>query len=85
MIENRSIVKKIDDEVSWKDMGTIDDLLDASNFVRAYQLSNGELIGSIEHTLCKQGIISEYKLKKYLANQSKSGYFNTLRLLIPED
>lgn len=85
MNENRAIVKKIDDEVSWKDMGTIDDLLDTSNFVRAYQHNNGKLIGSIEYILFKQGIISEYKLEKYLVNQPKSGYFNTLRSLISDD
>ena len=79
MAENRAQIKHIDEKLSWKDMGTLDDLLKTSNFVAQYQNRTGQLLGSIEYTLLMKGMINKCKLRKYLTNQPKSAYFDNLR------
>ena len=79
MAENRAQIKHIDEKLSWKDMGTLDDLLKTSNSVAQYQNRTSQLLGSIEYTLLMNGMINKCKLRKYLINQPRSAYFNNLR------
>lgn len=58
----------------WLDTGTIDSLVDASDFVRVMERRTGQIIGSPEKVARKQGWITDEKLKEIAEPLKKSGY-----------
>jgi glucose-1-phosphate thymidylyltransferase len=64
--------------VYWLDAGTIENLGEAGQFVRAIQTRQGQLIGSPDEASYQVGLISEVKLKRLISELPKSEYKNAL-------
>jgi glucose-1-phosphate thymidylyltransferase len=62
----------------WLDVGTMDSLFDASNFVRNTQFHTGQIIGSPEEIAWRNGWISEHEFLA-LIESSASPYYKMLR------
>lgn len=58
----------------WLDTGTIDSLVDASDFVRVMERRTGQIIGSPEKVAFEQGWISKEQLAELASPLKKSGY-----------
>jgi glucose-1-phosphate thymidylyltransferase len=58
----------------WLDTGTIDSLVDASDFVRVMERRTGQIIGSPEKIAYEQGWISREQLSELAEPLNKSGY-----------
>lgn len=58
----------------WLDTGTIDSLVDASDFVRVMERRTGQIIGSPEKIAFEQGWISKEQLAALAEPLKKSGY-----------
>lgn len=58
----------------WLDTGTIDSLVDASDFVRVMERRTGQIIGSPEKIAFEQGWISKEQLSTLAEPLKKSGY-----------
>ncbi len=58
----------------WLDTGTIDSLVDASDFVRVMERRTGQIIGSPEKVAYEQGWISSTELTTLAEPLRKSGY-----------
>ncbi|MDL2235496.1 glucose-1-phosphate thymidylyltransferase RfbA [Christensenellaceae bacterium OttesenSCG-928-L17] len=72
-----SVVKLRDGDV-WLDTGTIDSMVDASEFVRVVENRTGMIIGSPERTAFKEGLITHEQLVELAKPLKKSGYGNYL-------
>lgn len=59
---------------AWLDTGTIDSMVDASDFIRVIQKRTGLIIGSIEEVAFRKGYINEAQLRKLAEPLKKSGY-----------
>ncbi|NYD40458.1 glucose-1-phosphate thymidylyltransferase RfbA [Nocardioides panaciterrulae] len=68
--------------VAWLDTGTVDDMNDASNFVRAIENRQGTKIGAPEEIAWRMGWLSDDQLRERAEALLKSGYgANLLQLL----
>lgn len=63
----------------WLDTGTIDSLVDASDFVRVMERRTGQIIGSPEKIASEQGWISKEQLAELAEPLKKSGYGKYLK------
>ncbi|MDD8059346.1 glucose-1-phosphate thymidylyltransferase RfbA [Shewanella metallivivens] len=59
---------------AWLDTGTLDDLLDAANFIRAIEKRQGLKINCPEEIAYRMGYINEQQLRELAAPLKKSGY-----------
>jgi glucose-1-phosphate thymidylyltransferase len=67
---------------AWLDTGTIDSMVDASDFIRVIQKRTGLIIGSIEEVAFRQGFIDSAQLRKLAEPLKKSGYGTYLLKLV---
>ncbi len=58
----------------WLDTGTIDSLVDASDFVRVMERRTGQIIGSPEAIAAREGYITKEQLQELAEPLRKSGY-----------
>lgn len=67
-------VEKLRDGDVWLDTGTIDSMVDASDFVRVVEKRTGKIIGSPEKTAFVEGFITKEQLTELAHPLKKSGY-----------
>lgn len=67
---------------AWFDTGDMDDLLDASNFIRTVQKRQGLLIGSPDEAALLKKFISPEKFEKNLISVDKSVYGKLLKKIV---
>lgn len=72
-------VQPLEDGDVWLDTGTIDSLVDASDFVRVMERRTGQIIGSPEKVAYQQGYISKDQLAALAEPLKKSGYGEYLK------
>lgn len=75
-------VKLLGRGFAWLDTGTMDSLLDASDFVRIVELRQGIMISAPEEIAYKNGWIDEQTLLKSAEKYGKSPYGSYLRTVI---
>jgi len=71
-------VEKLQNGDVWLDTGTIDAMVDASDFVRVVENRTGIIIGSPEKTAFEEGLITREQLRELAVPLKKSGYGNYL-------
>ncbi|MES2630705.1 MAG: glucose-1-phosphate thymidylyltransferase RfbA [Patescibacteria group bacterium] len=69
-------VTLLDDGDVWLDTGTINSLVEASDYVRVLQQRTGQVIGSPENIAFEEKFISKEELSELAAPLQKSGYGN---------
>lgn len=69
---------------AWLDTGTLDDLLDAANFIRAIEKRQGLKINCPEEIAYRMGYINAEQLKKLAKPLKKSGYGKYLLSLLDQ-
>lgn len=67
-------VTTLNDGDVWLDTGTIDSMVDASDYVKVLQKRTGQIIGSPEKIAHEEGYISDEQLNDLAAPLKKSGY-----------
>ncbi len=67
-------VTTLDDGDVWLDTGTIDSMVDASDYVKVLQKRTGQIIGSPEKIAHEEGYISDEQLAELAEPLKKSGY-----------
>ncbi|CAN5424626.1 glucose-1-phosphate thymidylyltransferase RfbA [soil metagenome] len=67
-------VVTMDRGTAWLDTGTIDSMVDASDFIRVLQKRTGLIIGSIEEVAFRKGYITKEQLHTLAEPLRKSGY-----------
>lgn len=77
-------VEVFDRAVAWLDTGTIDSMIQASEYVRVIEQRQGFKIGCIEEIAWRQGWISSTELSKLAQPLVKSGYGEYLVNLLRE-
>ena len=77
-------VELFDRGTAWLDTGTIQSLLDASNFIRVLEERQGLKIGCPEEIAYRQGLIDADKLRALANSLDKSGYGQYLLQLLEE-
>jgi len=82
MNEQRLHVEVLDPAIAWLDTGTVQSLMDASQFVQVIQSRQGILIGSIEAAAYKSGAIDKEQLSELAAELEKTVYGTFLKSLI---
>lgn len=71
---NKLAVTLLDDGDVWLDTGTIDSMVEASDYVRVLEQRTGQIIGSPEGTAYEEGFISREQLVGIADPLKKSGY-----------
>ena len=84
MDENRLHVEVLDPGTAWLDTGTIESLMEASQFVQVIQSRQGILIGSIEAAAYQSGAIDKKQLSLLADELEKTVYGTYLKSLISE-
>ena len=86
---NRIYLEKGNLEVSllgrgyaWMDTGTVDSLMDASNFIMAVEKRQGIKISAVEEIACRMGFINSEQLQKLSDGYGKSPYGAYLQKVI---
>lgn len=79
--KNQLRVKRLGRGFAWFDMGTVEAMAQAINFVQAIQAKQGILIGSLEEIAYNQGWISKNDLALLLKDKPENLYYNSLRSL----
>ena len=82
-LERRELrVELFDRGTAWVDTGTIQSLLDASNFIRVLEERQGLKIGCPEEIAYSQGFIDAEQLKSLAESLGKNGYGEYLLQLL---
>jgi len=68
--------------VFWLDAGTVENLLEASQFVRVVQARQGQLIGSPDEAALRMNFISELEFKILVENLKESSYKDQVSKII---
>jgi len=84
MDENRLHVEVLDPGTAWLDTGTIESLMEASQFVQVIQSRQGILIGAIEAAAYHSGAIEKSQLSLLADELEKTVYGTYLKSLISE-
>ena len=84
MDENRLHVEVLDPGTAWLDTGTIESLMEASQFVQVIQSRQGILIGAIEASAYQSGAIDKKQLSLLADELEKTVYGTYLISLISE-
>ena len=84
MDENRLHVEVLDPGTAWLDTGTIESLMEASQFVQVIQSRQGILIGAIEAAAYHSGAIDKSQLSLLADELEKTVYGTYLKSLISE-
>ena len=84
MYENRLHVEVLDPGTAWLDTGTIESLMEASQFVQVIQSRQGILIGAIEAAAYQSGAIDKKQLSLLADELEKTVYGTYLKSLISE-
>ena len=84
MDENRLHVEVLDPGTAWLDTGTIESLMEASQFVQVIQSRQGILIGAIEAAAYQSGAIDKKQLSLLADELEKTVYGTYLKSLISE-
>jgi glucose-1-phosphate thymidylyltransferase len=84
MDENRLHVEVLDPGTAWLDTGTIESLMEASQFVQVIQSRQGILIGAIEAAAYQSGAIDKKQLSLLADELEKTVYGTYLISLISE-
>ena len=84
MDENRLHVEVLDSGTAWLDTGTIESLMEASQFVQVIQSRQGILIGAIEAAAYQSGAIDKKQLSLLADELEKTVYGTYLKSLISE-
>ena len=84
MEENRLHVEVLDLGTAWLDTGTIESLMEASQFVQVIQSRQGILVGAIEAAAYKSGAIDKKQLSFLADELEKTVYGTYLKSLISE-
>ena len=84
MDENRLHVEVLDPGTAWLDTGTIESLMEASQFVQVIQSRQGILIGAIEAAAYHSGAIDKPQLSLLADELEKPVYGTYLKSLISE-
>ena len=84
MYENRLHVEVLDPGTAWLDTGTIESLMEASQFVQVIQSRQGILIGAIEVAAYQSGAIDKKQLSLLADELEKTVYGTYLKSLISE-
>ena len=84
MDENRLHVEVLDPGTAWLDTGTIESLMEASQFVQVIQSRQGILIGAIEAAAYQSGAIDKQQLSLLADELEKTVYGTYLKSLISE-
>ena len=84
MEENRLHVEVLDPGTAWLDTGTIESLMEASQFVQVIQSRQGILVGAIEAAAYKSGAIDKKQLSFLADELEKTVYGMYLKSLISE-
>ena len=84
MDENRLHVEVLDPGTAWLDTGTIESLMEASQFVQVIQSRQGILIGAIEAAAYQSGAIDKQQLSLLANELEKTVYGVYLKSLISE-
>jgi glucose-1-phosphate thymidylyltransferase len=71
---NKLNVQTLDRGDAWLDTGTIDSMVDASDYIRVVQRRTGLIIGSPEEVAYREGLISKADLNELAEPLRKSGY-----------
>jgi len=79
--ENTLQVELLDRGTAWFDAGTFSSLLEASQFIKTIEESQGVKIGCIEEIAFEQGFINLQQLKKITSKFKKSGYSDKINKL----
>ena len=67
---------------NWYDGGTVESLMQASNFVRTSQERLGQLVGSPHEAALNQGFIKESELVKQIALNPHSPYWESISKIL---
>ena len=84
MDENRLHVEVLDPGTAWLDTGTIESLMEASQFVQVIQSRQGTLIGAVEAAAYQSGAIDKQQLSLLADELEKTVYGTYLKSLISE-
>ena len=80
--KNKLHVQILDKGTAWLDTGTVNSLMQASQFVQVIEERQGLKIGSIEEMAFKKGLISKSELRELAKKLTKSGYGEYLLRLV---
>ena len=72
--ENKLQVRPIARGSKWMDTGTVDGMLEASNFVRNLESRKGKHVGVIEEVAYRMGFIDQAQLRKLAENNLRPDY-----------
>jgi glucose-1-phosphate thymidylyltransferase len=75
-------VEVLDRSVAWLDTGTVDSMIQASEYVRVIEHRQGHKIGCVEEIAWRKGWISSEELLALSTPLIKSGYGEYLRQLV---
>lgn len=78
LVEERLSAHNLTRGVYWLDAGTIENLVEVSQFVRAIQTRQGQLIGSPDEAAFQVGLINEDQLSKLIDALPQSDYKTSL-------
>jgi glucose-1-phosphate thymidylyltransferase len=82
-LQNGSLLSKnLSRGVFWLDAGTVENLLEASQFVRVVQARLGQLIGSPDEAALRMNFISELEFKILVKNLKESSYKDQVSKII---